>query len=105
VLLLDEATSSLDSQSEHLVQQALETLMVCTPHSSSPCWLPFALCTQAGRSTIVIAHRLSTVKNADQIAVIHDGRIVETGTHTELLRRRGSAYRDFVKHQLVDFDE
>jgi ABC-type multidrug transport system fused ATPase/permease subunit len=70
ILLLDEATASLDSQSERLVQQALERLM-------------------AGRTVIVVAHRLSTVRNANYILVLEDGRIVERGSHRELLRARG----------------
>lgn len=70
ILVLDEATSSLDSRSESLVRQALDRLMV-------------------GRTTLVIAHRLSTVKTADQIAVVDDGRVAELGTHQELLDRNG----------------
>ena len=70
ILVLDEATSSLDTRSEQLVRQALDRLMI-------------------GRTTLVIAHRLSTVKNADQIAVIDDGRVAELGTHDELLARNG----------------
>jgi len=70
ILILDEATSALDTQSERHVQAALETLM-------------------QGRTTIVIAHRLSTVEKADRIVVLQKGRIVETGSHTELLARNG----------------
>ena len=65
ILILDEATSALDSESEKLVQEALEHLM-------------------AERTTLVVAHRLSTIKHADLICVLHEGRIVERGKHNEL---------------------
>jgi subfamily B ATP-binding cassette protein MsbA len=70
VLLLDEATSALDTESERAVQAALEALM-------------------RGRTTIVIAHRLSTVEKADRIVVLAEGRIVESGTHRQLVSAEG----------------
>ena len=82
VLVLDEATSALDSESESVVQEALEHLM-------------------RGRTTFVIAHRLSTVRNADRILVVEDGRIVESGRHEELLSRE-SRYRLFYLKQFEE---
>jgi subfamily B ATP-binding cassette protein MsbA len=70
ILLLDEATSALDSESERLVQEALEQLM-------------------KDRTTFVIAHRLTTIQRADRILVLNKGRLVETGTHAELMDRKG----------------
>jgi ATP-binding cassette subfamily B multidrug efflux pump len=73
ILILDEATSSVDTQTEHLIQKALARLL-------------------KGRSSFVIAHRLSTITSADRIVVIHDGRIVEQGSHAELLANKGMYY-------------
>jgi len=81
ILILDEATSSLDTESERLVQEALERLV----HPAG----------EGGRTTFVIAHRLSTVINADRIVVLHQGRLVEEGTHEELLAREDSLYRHY----------
>ncbi|MEW6285513.1 MAG: ABC transporter ATP-binding protein [Chloroflexota bacterium] len=73
ILILDEATSSVDTQTEQIIQRALATLL-------------------KGRTSFVIAHRLSTITNADKIVVIHDGKIVEQGTHAELLAKQGMYY-------------
>ena len=81
VLILDEATSALDAESEHLVQEALRRLMV-------------------GRTTLVIAHRLSTVKSANRILILNDGRIVEAGSHMDLMKTDG-LYRQLVERQLM----
>jgi len=84
-LLLDEATSALDAESEHLVVQALERLM-------------------KGRTSLVIAHRLSTIKSADKIALMKKGRVVECGTHEELLALDGGHYKALVRRQLSGED-
>jgi ABC-type multidrug transport system fused ATPase/permease subunit len=81
VLVLDEATSNLDAESEAAVQAALARLM-------------------RGRTTIVVAHRLSTVRDADRIIVIDGASVVEQGRHDELMERRGTYHR-LVEHQLV----
>ena len=80
ILILDEATSSLDSQSEQLVQEALDTLM-------------------KDRTSLVIAHRLSTIKNADQILVLKDGTLAESGTHDELISKEDGLYKDLKSLQ------
>jgi ATP-binding cassette, subfamily B, bacterial len=85
VLILDEATSSLDSESEALIQQAMERLM-------------------KGRTSIVIAHRLSTVRSLDRILVFDRGEIVEQGTHAALASRAGGIYRGLFERQVTGFD-
>lgn len=80
ILILDEATSALDSQSEKLVQDALEKLM-------------------KGRTSFVIAHRLSTIKNAHQILVMEHGKIVEQGTHNQLIENNNGVYKKFIELQ------
>ncbi|KAK9144290.1 hypothetical protein Sjap_004193 [Stephania japonica] len=80
ILLLDEATSALDAESEKSVQQALDRVMV-------------------GRTTVMVAHRLSTIRNADTIAVVNGGKIVETGSHTELMSIPNSAYSSLIHLQ------
>src|ERR1700676_439318 len=85
VLILDEATSSLDSESEALIQQAMERLM-------------------KGRTSIVIAHRLSTVRSLDRILVFDRGVIVEQGTHATLTARAGGIYRGLFERQATEFD-
>ncbi|KAL2326549.1 hypothetical protein Fmac_025607 [Flemingia macrophylla] len=83
ILLLDEATSALDAESERIVQEALDRIMV-------------------NRTTVVVAHRLSTVRNADMIAVIHRGKMVEKGTHSELLKDPEGAYTQLIRLQEVN---
>jgi ATP-binding cassette subfamily B protein len=85
VLILDEATSSLDSESEALIQQAMERLM-------------------KGRTSIVIAHRLSTVRSLDRILVFDRGEIVEQGTHASLANRTAGIYRGLFERQATEFD-
>ncbi len=80
ILILDEATSALDSESEEAVQNALKKLM-------------------ENKTTLVIAHRLSTIKNADRIIVLEKGRIVQDGSHDELIRLDGGAYKNFYEKQ------
>src|SRR5690606_22279414 len=84
VLILDEATSSLDTESERLIEDALETLLV-------------------GRTTLIIAHRLSTVQRADRLIVVDQGRIVEEGAHAELLAQ-GGLYARLYQRQFREND-
>jgi ATP-binding cassette subfamily B protein len=83
ILILDEATSSLDSESELLIQKAMERLMV-------------------GRTTLIIAHRLSTVKALDRLLVFDRGRIVEEGRHEALVRLKDGIYRRLFERQALE---
>ncbi|KAH6826594.1 P-glycoprotein 11 [Perilla frutescens var. hirtella] len=85
ILLLDEATSALDAESERVVQEALDRIMV-------------------NRTTVVVAHRLSTIRNANTIVVIHQGKVVEKGTHFELLQDPEGAYSQLIRLQEVNRD-
>jgi ATP-binding cassette subfamily B protein len=85
ILVLDEATSSLDSLTEHLIQEALTTLL-------------------EGRTAIIIAHRLSTIRQVDRILVFDAGRIIEEGSHVELMNRTGGQYRRLVEMQTFEID-
>ena len=85
ILILDEATASVDTATERLIQQALERLM-------------------SGRTSFVIAHRLSTIRNADQILVLKNGGIIESGTHDELIAQEG-LYARLARIQNTTFIE
>lgn len=80
ILLLDEATAALDTESERLVQESLANF-------------------REGKTAIVVAHRLATVKSASRILVVENGKVIEEGTHDELISRSGK-YLELVKHQL-----
>ncbi|KAK7347973.1 hypothetical protein VNO80_22518 [Phaseolus coccineus] len=86
ILLLDEATSALDAESEKIVQEALDRIMI-------------------NRTTVIVAHRLSTIRNADSIAVIHQGKIVERGSHAELTKDPNGAYSQLIRLQEIKGSE
>ncbi|RZB55138.1 ABC transporter B family member 11, partial [Glycine soja] len=86
ILLLDEATSALDAESERIVQEALDRIMI-------------------NRTTVIVAHRLSTIRNADTIAVIHQGKIVESGSHAELTKDPDGAYSQLIRLQEIKRSE
>jgi len=85
ILILDDATSAVDMETEYRIQQALKTIM-------------------KGRTTFVIAHRISSVRNADEIILLEGGRIIERGRHEDLLKKRGKYYQLYME-QYKDFDE
>ena len=82
IMILDEATSSIDTQTEYLIQKAIDKIMAST-------------------TTFVVAHRLSTITNADRILVIYDGKIVQEGNHQELVKQKGY-YRDLYLGQFME---
>ena len=82
ILILDEATSSIDTHTEALVQQGIEAML-------------------AGRTSFVIAHRLSTVKNSDCIMVLEQGRIIERGTHDDLIEQKGRYYQLYTGNSIA----
>ena len=86
ILLLDEATSALDAESEKSVQEALDRVMV-------------------GRTTVIVAHRLSTIRNADMIVVIEGGKVVEIGNHEELISNPNNVYASLVQIQETAFSQ
>ncbi len=85
ILILDEATSSLDNATEALIQEALNSL-------------------KKGRTTIVVAHRLSTIRNADKILVVSKGKIIEEGDHETLMKKRSGFYKRLYNSQFIDVD-
>mmetsp|Transcript_28043 Transcript_28043/g.46405 ORF Transcript_28043/g.46405 Transcript_28043/m.46405 type:complete len:924 (+) Transcript_28043:169-2940(+) len=89
ILLLDEATSALDAESEHMVQEAIDHMIENARSADG-----------AGLSVMIVAHRLSTIKNADIIFVIQDGKVVEQGSHSELIQKPEGSYSSLVRRQM-----
>jgi ABC-type multidrug transport system fused ATPase/permease subunit len=90
LLLLDEATSALDAESEHLVQQALDGMLARGKHGVG----------NNAMTVIIVAHRLSTVRSADRIYVIKEGRVVEEGSHDSLITNPDGAYTSLISRQM-----
>ena len=89
ILLLDEATSALDAESEHMVQSAIDHMIESASSSDA-----------TGMSVMIVAHRLSTIRNADIIFVVQDGKVVEQGNHSELIEKEDGAYASLVRRQM-----
>ena len=89
ILLLDEATSALDAESEHMVQSAIDHMIESARSSHG-----------TGMSVMIVAHRLSTIRNADIIFVVQDGKVVEQGNHSELIEKEDGAYASLVRRQM-----
>jgi len=89
ILLLDEATSALDAESEHMVQSAIDHMIESARSSDG-----------TGMSVMIVAHRLSTIRNADIIFVVQDGQVVEQGNHSELIEKEDGAYASLVRRQM-----
>ena len=89
ILLLDEATSALDAESEHMVQSAIDHMIESARSSND-----------TGMSVMIVAHRLSTIRNADIIFVIQDGQVVEQGKHSELIEKENGPYASLVRRQM-----
>ena len=90
ILLLDEATSALDAESEHLVQQAIDDMIARGKSEKGP----------GSMTVLIVAHRLSTVRNADTIFVVQDGQVVERGSHNALLTDPDGAYSALIRRQM-----
>mmetsp|Transcript_4863 Transcript_4863/g.11601 ORF Transcript_4863/g.11601 Transcript_4863/m.11601 type:complete len:885 (+) Transcript_4863:96-2750(+) len=91
VLLLDEATSALDAESEHMVQEAIDHMLESGRSENG----------SSGMTVLIVAHRLSTIRNADIIFVVKDGQVVEEGNHTDLIEKPDSAYAALVQRQMM----
>jgi len=89
VLLLDEATSALDAESEHMVQEAIDDMLASGRDNAN-----------AGMTVMVVAHRLSTIRNADIIFVLQDGQVIEQGNHKDLIQNEDGACSSLIRRQM-----
>jgi ABC-type multidrug transport system fused ATPase/permease subunit len=89
---LDEATSALDAESEHMVQSAIDHMIESARSTTDG--------GGGGMSVMIVAHRLSTIRNADIIFVIHDGQVIEKGSHSELIQKDDGAYSSLIRRQM-----